>query len=154
MLHDENVAFSDALRKFVRKVGTLPPSHVYDLHPAFDPLIDLLVARRASWEGAWIGEARSIIRSFIQTDHGYICLGGTSEELLADRAESIQQVIDCPHCRPSRWREVARVRALVAKLVSPEEPTDPETAHVWRLLGYANYVPHIAQLTRKAGWKA
>jgi hypothetical protein len=154
MLHDENVAFSEALRKFVRKVGALPPLDAYRLHPAFDPLVDLLKERRASWEGAFDGEACEICRSFLRTEDGYICQGGTSEELLSDRASAVAHWRQYPREQPSKWREVARVRSLIAELVSPEPPNDHDTFFVWLLLGRANYVPHISDLTRKAGWKA
>lgn len=150
---EENLRWSDTLRKFVRRTGTLPPLQTYELHPAYDDLIDLLVDRRASWEGAYEGEALTICRTFIHVDDHYHCLGGCRADLLQDRVEYIENARKHPQNRPSKWRENARLRALVAELLDKEEPLDPHVWRVWRALGWANYVPHISHLTRKVAWQ-
>jgi len=149
---DIDVRWGETLRGFVRRVGALPPSEAYELHPIYDDLLDLLVQRRASWEGAYEGEARTICRSFIMTEYGLACLGGSRRDLLKDREDGIAFARNNPQHRPSKWREVARLRALVAELLSPNVPDDELTWTCWHGLRGANYVPHVADLTREVEW--
>jgi hypothetical protein len=152
--HDLKVMFADTLRNFVHSAQTLPPNKVYELHPIFEDLVDLLVVRRASWDGAFEGEACEILRSFMCDDVGLFCLGGDRDALLEERAERIAYWRQNPKARFSKWRENARLRTLVAELLDTKEPTDPLTANVWFQVHHSNYVPHVSQLTRNVGWQA
>lgn len=149
---DIHVRWGDALRGFVRRVGALPPSEVYELQPICDDLVDLLVQRRASWEGAYEGEALEICRTFILTEFGPVCLGGSRNDHLRDLKDGIAFARKYPQCRLSKWREVARLRALVAELLSAKEPDDDLTWACWHGLRGANFVPHVSELTREVVW--
>lgn len=149
---DKDVRWGQTLRGFVRTFGALPPSEVYELHPIKDDLVDLLIVRRASWEGAYDGEAVEICRTFILTEFGPVCLGGSRNDHLRDLKDGIAFARKYPQCRLSKWREVARLRALVAELLSPKAPDDDLTWACWHGLRGADFVPHVADLTRDVEW--
>ncbi|WP_460273810.1 hypothetical protein [Celeribacter sp. ULVN23_4] len=142
------------MRKFISRTGSLPPREVYKLHPAFEQLCDVLIDRRASWDGAYEDEALAILRSFFHDGEHQYCLGGTAADHIRDRDEALAQWRQNPQGRPSKWRENYRLRTYLAELLDYDrEPEDEMEWDVWRQISHANYVPHVLDLTCEATWR-
>lgn len=140
--------FSEAVREFARATGNVPPSAVYEAHPAAEALTDLIQARvgrpwprcaKGFWRRWAAAEARQILRDLVDVDGELTDAGISAEELREDHTQALAWRAEVRAFERDQRRTVSwpadtpglRVCLIRADLIDRRAPDDPATLAVW-----------------------